>query len=652
MSSQVQLQNDWARFKTPVRVSVTKTPDGVFQFQPSMKVLLQHGDEWLRFSDPVEVLTARTPDEVFQCLEAIALRHSASRREGEAGGLWAAGFVSYEAAGAFDPALKTHAPSALPLLQFGLFQGLEKVGTPRRGVRSSTSLRTTDGPLGDRSLPSYQLGEWTPSVSRGEYTEAIAKIKEHIAAGDTYQVNYTFRLNASFDGDPFAFFCDLAAAQQGGYGAFIETDEVAICSASPELFFELKDGVITSRPMKGTRPRGLTFSKDWKQREALQSSVKDRAENIMIVDMIRNDIGRIASVGSVETVSRFDVEKYPTVWQMTSTVRGTVEQQNKKCRISNNEGMIRMFEALFPCASITGAPKAKTMEIIQSLEKSPRGVYTGAIGFVAPDGTAQFNVAIRTAVLDRSSGVMEYGIGGGIVWDSHPEEEYREALSKAAILTKKMPEFQCLETMLWEDGKIFLLERHLKRLAESAEYFDFKYDVEKIRTALNECCRPGDLTGRMSREVTRPTKIRLLLNRNGQVEVQTAKVKRDGDTASTLAIAKRPVDSQNVFLYHKTTNRAVYEQAKADFPDADDVLLFNERGEVTESTIANVVVELDGEKVTPPVSCGLLAGVLRDSLLESGEIEEQVVTLDDLKRASAIWLINSVRKRCRAELVS
>ncbi|HKL21420.1 MAG TPA: aminodeoxychorismate synthase component I, partial [Tichowtungia sp.] len=440
-----------------------------------MRVIIQSEGGWLPFDHPVEVLTARTPDEVFQCLEKI-----------ETSGLWAAGFISYEAAGAFDDVLKTHAPGDLPLLQFGLFESVEHFagGTAR-------ALSAHLGKEGRQECPPhYQLGEWKPSVSREGYAEAIAKIKEHIAAGDTYQVNYTFRLSAAFEGGPLAFFCDLAAAQQGGYSAYVETEEFALCSASPELFFELKDGVITSRPMKGTLPRGLTVSKDWKNREALENSAKDRAENIMIVDMIRNDIGRIAEVGSVETLSRFDIEKYPTVWQMTSTVQGTVEPQNKEDRTSNHEGMTKIFSALFPCASITGAPKARTMEIIQALETSPRGIYTGSIGFIDPDGNAQFNVAIRTAAVDRINGSVEYGIGGGVVWDSDPEREYEEALSKAAILTKRMPDFQLLETMLWEDGDIFLLERHLKRLSESADYFDFECDLKEIRNALENICRP------------------------------------------------------------------------------------------------------------------------------------------------------------------
>jgi len=596
--------------------------------------LIQHGNDWLSFTEPVEVLTARTSDEVFQCLEKI-----------EQSGLWAAGFVSYEAAGAFDDALKTHPSGKLPLLCFGLFEEPEFVGHPEA---SGCRVSQAGAPAPQKN---YQLGSWTPSVTRGEYAKAIAEIKEHIAAGDTYQVNYTFRLSTDFSGEPFSFFCDLTAAQQGGYSAFIETDEFAICSASPELFFDFKDGTITSRPMKGTLPRALTAEADRAAAEALQHSAKNRAENIMIVDMIRNDIGRVAEAGSVETLRRFDVEKYPTVWQMTSTVQGKVGTPRRGVRGPLRERSLpNLFRALFPCASITGAPKAKTMEIICELEKGPRGIYTGAIGFIAPGGTAQFNVAIRTAVIQ--DGKAEYGIGGGIVWDSDADSEYDEAMSKAAILTKKMPAFQILEAVLYEpDAGLFLLDRHLKRLADSAEYFDFKVDLEKIRAHLEA----------LQFQVS--MKIRLLLDKDGKFEAQNVPVQcsnaypkgsvdinkhrfppvgRVNDP--TLAVAKEPVNAQDVFLYHKTTNRAVYEQARAARPDVDDVLLFNERGEITESCRANVVVELDGRKVTPPVSSGLLAGTFRAELLENGEIEEGIITLDDLKQAKAVWLINSVRK--------
>jgi para-aminobenzoate synthetase/4-amino-4-deoxychorismate lyase len=564
-----------------------------------MNCRLQFGAEWLGFSAPVEVLLARTPGEVLQGLERIA-----------SCGLWAVGFVAYEAAGAFDPALKTGAPEGnLPLLCFGLFDAAEKIAAL---------------PMAESS--GYSLGAWTPSVSRADYLQAVASIKEHIAAGETYQANYTFRLSADFSGDPFALFCDLTAAQPGRHAAFIACDDWAICSASPELFFELNGGRLTVRPMKGTRARALTAMADTAAACALQNSEKDRAENIMIVDMIRNDIGRIAVPGSVETLRCFEIEEYPTVWQMTSTVVGKTAAT-----------VAEVFQALFPCASITGAPKVKTMEILQGLETTPRGVYTGALGVVAPDGTAQFNVAIRTAVVQH--GRATYGIGGGIVWDSDPQQEYQEALSKAAILTKRMPEFRGLETMRYDPGQgIFLLDRHLERLAASAAYFDFKLDLDAVRRQL------------CGLRFTEPMRLRLLLDRSGALEVQTFALTPPQSNVVALALAHGPVDSSDPFLYHKTTHRAVYERAKAEFPDADDVLLFNERREITESCFANVVVELKGRRVTPPVSCGLLAGTLRAELLATGEIEEDVVLCDDLQQASAIWLINSVRGKIPALL--
>ncbi|MBM4153184.1 MAG: aminodeoxychorismate synthase component I, partial [Kiritimatiellaceae bacterium] len=365
-----------------------------------MNIILRHDDQWLRFSDPVEILTARSPEEIVPCFEKM-----------QQSGLWAAGWIAYEAASALDDALVTCAPNkSFPLLQFGLFSHGE---TLSHLIRPQTN---------------YQLGGWTPSVTQDEYKDAITRIKEHIAAGETYQVNYTFRLQAPFCPDPLAFFHDLIAAQQGRYSAWIQTEDFTICSASPELFFERNNGVITSKPMKGTRARAVTTVADREVAASLNDSPKDRAENIMIVDMIRNDIGRIALTGSVKTIRQFDVEKYPTVWQLTSTVQGTVSPDSAQ-KISP------VMRALFPCASITGAPKAKTMQIIRNLERSPRGIYTGAIGTISPDGQAQFNVAIRTAIIQN--GQVEYGIGGGIVWDSNPDSEYQEALSKAAILTKQ-----------------------------------------------------------------------------------------------------------------------------------------------------------------------------------------------------------------------
>ena len=378
---------------------------------------------------------------------------------------------------------------------------------------------------------------------------------------------------------------------------------------------------------------------------ALAASEKDRAENIMIVDMVRNDIGRVAVPGSVETPSRYDVEKYPTVWQMTSTVRGKSEPRHG-CFMDT-------MKALFPCASITGAPKAKTMEIIQGLETSPRKIYTGSIGFMAPTGEACFNVAIRTALIDRKAGRLEFGIGGGIVWDSDAEAEYEETLTKARVLTQPRPEFQLLETMLWEpETGIFLLDEHLQRLAKSAAYFDVPLDTYAVLQALEELFHTFK---RME------MRIRLLADRDGQFEVQAVpqgkamarppgalRTTRRSVPAISVALAKEPVDSQDIFLFHKTTHRAVYEKAKADFPDADEVVLWNEKGEVTEGCIANVVIRKEGRLVTPPVKCGLLAGTFREHLLKTGEIGEQVIPVADLMAAADIFLINSVRRWRRA----
>lgn len=576
-------------------------------------------------------------------------------RQAEASKRFVVGFVSYEAAPAFDDALKAGSSGEFPLLCLGLFPAPEIL----------ENLETVAG--------EYHVGPFEPSVSREDFIQSIDRIKDQIAAGATYQVNYTYRLNATFNGDPWVFFCSLTDGQRAEYSSYIEFDDFAICSASPELFFQRTGSRIIARPMKGTAPRGRTFSEDWQQADALRGSEKDRAENIMIVDMIRNDIGRIAEPGSVETVSTFDVEKYPTVWQMTSSVQGRVGASCQDVRGPFSErSLTDIFGALFPCASITGAPKAKTMEIIRDLETSPRKIYTGTIGFMTPSGEACFNVAIRTALIDRAAGTMEYGVGGGIVWDSDATAEYEETLTKAKVLTQPRPGFRLLETMLWQPGEgIFLLSEHLQRLGKSAAYFDVPVDMYAIHAELervtaglekehlNEAGGPS-VVRIAAGPAALPHRIRLLVNRDGTFEVQCyplgqSRVRPPSALPSAIPVlrldfAKEPVDLQDVFLFHKTTHRTVYERAKADAPDCDDVILWNERGEVTESTIANVVIRRDGRLVTPPVDCGLLAGTFRDHLLKAGEIEEGVITPDDLRAADAIYLINSVRMWQKAEL--
>ncbi len=563
----------------------------------AMKVVLKHSDHWLSFSQPQRILRA---DRVEQVMPMI--------REAETSGLFVAGFIAYEAAAAFDGALGTHSSEGFPLLCLGLFTAPEILGE-----------------IEGKPDAHYEIGSLSPSVSRDRFVADIGRIKEKIAEGATYQVNYTYRLNAGFSGDAWAFFHALVKDQKTDHAAYVEVDDLVICSASPELFFSLDKGRITSRPMKGTARRGRTQLEDLARAEALRHSDKDRAENIMIVDMIRNDIGRIAQPGSIRTESFFDIEKYPTAWQMTSTVSGRTTAP-----------LSEILKALFPCASITGAPKAKTMELIRGLEDRPRKIYTGSVGFLAPEGGACFNVAIRTALIDRKAGTLEYGLGGGIVWDSDADSEYEETLTKARVLTQPRPHFQLLETLLWEPASgIFLRDGHFRRLGHSAAYFDVPLDAAAIHEALNRAL--GNLE-------PAPHKIRLLLSRDGGFEIQCAPLDSQPAEPIAVAVAKKPVDSQDVFLFHKTTHRSVYDEAKADFPDCDDVILWNERGEVTESCRANVVVRKDGKLITPPVGCGLLAGVFREYLLNSGEVEEGLVLVDDLWTADDVFLVNSVRK--------
>lgn len=564
---------------------------------------------WLNCERPLEIVEARHVADVVPALQEVET--CVQER-----GLFAAGFISYEAAPAFDAALTTHQPDPVcPLLWFALFER-----------PASVSLSS--------SVPSDVPILWQPNVSRDEYRTAIERIKHYIAEGDTYQVNFSFRLTAAFHDDPFALFRRLVAAQPSRHAAFIETDDIAVCSASPELFFSLHDQNIVTRPMKGTAPRGLTFAQDEQQAASLRASEKNRAENVMIVDMMRNDLGRIAAVGSVAVPSLFDVERYPTVWQMTSTVAARTEAS-----------VTDIMRALFPCASVTGAPKARTMEIIAELESTPRRVYTGAIGFIGPNRRAQFNVAIRTVLIDRHRRTAEYGVGGGVVWASTPDGEYEECLTKARILTEARPEFELLETMLFtqHDG-FFLLEEHLKRLRESAAFFNYPVDEEELARMLTRL--QSDV-----RAFADDVRIRVVLHRDGRPSFVMRPLDTSSPEALRVRVAAAPVNSSNQYLYHKTTYRKAYEDALASVPECDDVILWNERGEITESTVANIVVELDGTLYTPPVSSGLLAGTFRELLLKDGRISERVITLEELRKASQLFLINSVRKWRKAVLL-
>jgi para-aminobenzoate synthetase / 4-amino-4-deoxychorismate lyase len=519
---------------------------------------------------------------------------------------WAAGFISYEAAPAFDPALTTRPPTAgFPLLWFGLF-------APEN---------VTPVALPPHDSGGYQMGAWQATVDEAAYRAAIAAIKEHIAQGQTYQVNYTFRQRADFRGEPSALFLDLYRAQQSPHAAYIELDDWAICSASPELFFTLDGRNLTCRPMKGTAARGLTLADDDKQADWLRHSEKNRAENVMIVDMIRNDLGRVAELGSVRVPHLFTAERYPTLWQMTSTVTAV-----------SPAPWSDIMTALFPCASITGAPKARTMRLIANLETTPRGVYCGAIGYLAPGRQSRFNVAIRTVTVDRRRNQAEYGVGSGIVWDSLAEDEYAECRLKARLIAKPQPPFELLETLRWQPGAgYFLLDYHLRRLGEAAVYFNIPLDTGEIGTHLHQAVA----------QTNEPAKVRLLVSQSGQIGTEV------GPTPAapwrTVNLAAQPIDRGNPFLYHKTTRRDLYAEARNGRANCDDTLLWNESEELTEATTANVVVQYQGKWLTPPISAGLLPGVMRQFLLDQGTIREAAIPLRWLPDCEQIVLINSLR---------
>ncbi len=570
-------------------------------------------ERWLRFSQPLEIAAAFAIDEVVDVVERV------ERAVAGPDGLWAAGYIAYEAAPAFDAAMQTNPPAEdTPLVWFGLYNAPHVAPAP---------------PLGAGAC---DLGLWRPLVSSDAYRRAIGDIKKYIRAGDTYQVNFTFPLEADFTGDPERLLLQLLRSQPGGYAALVETVDHAIVSVSPELFFRLDGDTLTCRPMKGTRRRGVTRAHTQTLADELRASEKDCAENVMIVDMIRNDMGRVAEPGSVNVPRLFEVEQYPTVLQMTSTVTG-----------KTSAAWSAVLAALFPCASITGAPKVRTMDLIAELESGPRGVYTGGIGFLAPHRNSQFSVAIRTVQLSRAATgahaadaatpwIARYDVGGGIVWDSDASAEYEECRTKAAVLLTQPADFSLLETMRFEPNSgVVFLDEHLDRLTESAAYFGSSIDEDAIRR---------QLVAFSSFETTR---LRLLVDKSGSTELQATPMAPQSGDAVQLAIALEPVNPHDPFLYHKTTLRTAYEQAAEPFQEArdvDDVVLHTPDGFVTETCKANIAIRNpSGHLVTPPTESGLLAGVLRSHLLRRGDIVEGAVTLFELLQADEIYVFSALR---------
>jgi para-aminobenzoate synthetase/4-amino-4-deoxychorismate lyase len=554
----------------------------------------------LRFASPQRVIVARETADVAAAMRDV----DESLRAGK----YVAGFVAYEAAAAFDAALVTQASVDLPLVWFGVFDAPE-LAPPLSAVETPPQV------------------EWASVISRDDHRRGVEAIRAAIAEGDTYQINYTFRLTAAIDPSALTpLYSALARAERVPYGALLELGECTLLSLSPELFFraDLKTGRIVTQPMKGTAARGLWLDDDDARAERLSRSEKNRAENVMIVDLARNDVTRVAEIGTVRATSLFHVDRYPSVLQMVSTVEG---------RLREGASLTDIFRALFPAGSITGAPKSSSMKLIAALEHAPRGAYCGAIGFAAPGGEAVFNVAIRTVTAheDRRA---EYGVGGGITWDSEAGDEYAEALSKAACLVVR-PEFDLLETLRLENGDAIRLEKHLERMADSAAYFGFEMDLGRVREAV---------ASEVQRHPTSSSRLRILLSQAGVVTVESHELESPSPGRKRVELATSPVDRTDRFLYHKTTARSVYERHAAVHPGAFDVLLWNDARELTEFTRGNVVIELDGRRVTPPRECGLLKGIFRNELVARGEVVEAVVTTGDLDRATGIWFVNSLRE--------
>ena len=586
---------------------------------------------WSRFfTAPLRVLEAQRPAQIPQIFAEI--------EDALAAGCFAAGYFSYDFGHWLEPTTgQRPGVKNEPLAWIGIYDRCYRFdhstgrfldGDPQILARNSLS---DPGELDEVSL------ECRFDLSEEDYGEAIAAIHAWIRRGDVYQLNFTTPVRVRTKDRPAVLYQRLRRRQPVAYGAFLHTkQDRRMLSFSPELFFRLEDNGesrrIVTRPMKGTAPRGRTTAEDRVLAEWLRNDPKNRAENVMIVDLLRNDIGRLCAYGSVQVDDLFAVERYPTLWQMTSTVSGQVRPE---------VGFEQIFRALFPCGSITGAPKVRAMQLLAQLESEPRGVYTGSIGFFSREQTV-FNVAIRTLELDGRNGeqIGKMGVGSGIVIDSVAAEEFRECVLKTAFLTGSaacLPDgFSLVETLLWKDGYP-LLELHLDRLQDSASYFDFACDREEVKTAL------------LAHAVafTQPRKVRLLLDCKGILHIASEGLEINGSASSIrVRIATQRTDSSDRMLFHKTTHRPLYAQAwKAAIQDGfDDVLFLNQRDEVTESAIGNLFLEKDSKWLTPPVESGLLAGVQRRLLLDTRpEIEQCVLSLADLRQADAVYLSNAVR---------
>ncbi len=625
-----------------------------------LALIRRHNDGgWLLFEDPARIYTTTDPRNVPSLLEQVE-RDRAGGHDGReddsggraGGGAGAAGdaraavyALAYEAATGFDSALVTREPApGTSIAWCALFERWRFVSDEETAI-AGAPVWTDDRPV--------LFGRWVPELSAEAYGAGFREAKGLLEAGQTYQINYTQRFRAALLEIPsrdqlLGLFLHLVRETNAQYAAFVFTGDSALLSVSPELFFERAGASIRSRPMKGTIRRGAGEEEDDALAAQLQGSQKDRAENLMIVDMIRNDLGKRARIGSVQVPDLFAIERYPGLHQMTSQVVAESDATEAE-----------LLADLFPCASITGAPKVAAMRAIRDLERSPRGFYTGTVGIALPGRYSSWNVAIRTLSCNLVSGEAEYGTGGGVVWDSEEESEYREMLLKAEVLRHADPRFHLIETMLVEpEGGVFLLDLHLARLERSAAALGFRFPGDRLRSEIESQVESIAAGGRAAM-------LRILLGREGEIAGRATPLDEHPlPSPLGVRVARQPVDSRDIFLRHKTTYRRVYEEALAAARDGsgpeasgsgpsavDEVFLHNERGELTEGTITNIVLQFGDKSYTPAAEAGLLPGCYREHLLRSGRVSEAVLRIEDLSRCDAVWAVNSVRGTLPCRLV-
>ena len=546
---------------------------------------------------PVRIVEANTPEEVRPALAAL--------REARREGLHAAGYLAYAAGPGIEPRIAATAGDS-PLLWFGLFERAEKIAAEEVG-------RLLPDPAGAWCSPPR------PLIEEDDYARRLARVLDAIVAGDIYQANLTFAAEVRIAGDPLALYARLRAQARAHYGAVVRTERALLLSLSPELFFRLDGERLLARPMKGTAARD---DDDRAAVERLAADPKQRAENLMIVDLLRNDLARVARPGSVAAPRLFAVETYPTIHQMVSDV--TAE-------LAPGRDAVDVVEALFPCGSITGAPKIRASEVIAEVEASPRGVYTGAIGRIAADGDAIFNVAIRTLELVDGGDTARLGLGSGVVADSCATDEWSECLAKGVFVTVGQRRFDLIETMAFDpDEGIALLDRHLARMKASARAFGFSFDRHATRNELQAA------TFRLRNRC----RVRLLLGPSGAIAIQVSPIPRVPEGPVEVAIVPLPVSPRDVRLAHKTSDRGFYDRARRQAGTAE-VVFADRQGFLTEGSFTNLFVERDGRLVTPPASRGLLRGVLRAELLENGRAVEADLTRDDL--AGGFFVGNALR---------